>query len=39
MEGSLKIKDELVASIEGIQKGLVLNNQQYICPYRKVWTL
>lgn len=34
MEGSLKIKDELVASIEGIQKGLVLNNQQYM-PIQK----
>lgn len=34
MEGSLKIKDELVASIEGIQKGLVLNNLQYM-PVQK----
>lgn len=34
MEGSMKIKDELVASIEGIQKGLVLNNQQYM-PIQK----
>ena len=34
MEGSMKIKDELVASIEGIQKGLVLNNKQYM-PIQK----
>lgn len=34
MEGSMKNKDELVASIEGIQKGLVLNNKQYM-PIQK----
>ena len=34
MEGSMKIKDELAASMEGIQKGLVLNNQQYM-PIQK----
>lgn len=30
MEGSIKIKDELVASVQGIQKGLVLTNNQYM---------
>lgn len=34
MDGSMKIKDELVASMEDIKKGLVLNNKRYM-PIQK----
>lgn len=34
MEGSMKIKDELVASMEDIKNGLVLNNKRYM-PIQK----
>lgn len=34
MDGSLRLKDDLVASVQGIKKGLVLTNDQYM-PIQK----